>query len=292
MDAALSELKRSAALHPEQGGLCNRLLDRAMRVGMTTKRAPLPLPASPPSLSIVCCSIKPEIEARFRAEVARTFADWPGLELRILNDARSLAEAYNRGAEAARGDWLVFCHDDIRFLRGDFAARLARAMQRFDVLGPAGATHLVGPAALWGGPRTGRAQVSYPTPDGRVVATLCGVGTEHEPAEALDGLFIAVKRRVWQDVQFDAARFDAFHLYDIDFSLSCQRRGFAVGVAQDLHLLHDSTGNFDERWSAYADRLVRKHNLVVGPAHPNPTCGLILDAADGIPALYDALNAA
>ena len=292
MDAALSELKRNAALHPEQAGLCGRLLDRAMRVGMAAQRLPPTPPAPMPSLAIVCCSIKPEIEARFRAEVARTFVDWPGLDLLVLNDARSLAEAYNRGADATRGEWIVFCHDDIRFLREDFAARLARAMQRFDVLGPAGATRLVGPAALWGGPRTGRAQVSYPMPDGRIVATLCGIGAEHERAEALDGLFIAVKRRVWQEVRFDAARFDAFHLYDMDFSLSCHRRGFAVGIAQDLHLLHDSTGDFDERWSVYADRFVRKHNLVVGPAHPNPTCGLVLADAAGIPAMFDALNAA
>ncbi len=290
MDAALSELKRNAALHPEQPGLCGRLLDRAMRVATT--ETSLTLPASLPSLAIVCCSIKPAVEAAFRAEVARAFAHWPELDLCVLNDARSLSEAYNRGAAATRGDWIVFCHDDIHFMRQDFAARLAAAMQRFDVLGPAGATRLVGPAALWGGPATGLAQVSYPMPDGRVVATLCGLGPTHARAEVLDGLFIAVRRKVWADVRFDEARFDAFHLYDMDFSLSCNRRGHAVGVAQDLHLLHASTGEFDERWSIYADRFVRKHNVVVAPAHPNPTCGLILEDATRIAAMYDALNAA
>lgn len=292
MEPALSELKRRAALHPEQPGLCGSLLDRAMRVGMATESVPLTLPARLPSLAIVCCSIKPAVEARFRTEVARAFGAWPGLELLVLNDARSLAEAYNRGAEQVRSDCIVFCHDDIRFLRDDFAARLARAMQRFDVVGPAGTTRLVGPAALWGGPDTGLAQVSYPLPDGRIAATLCGIGPEHAPGEALDGLFIAAKRRAWQEVRFDATHFDAFHLYDIDFSLACHRRGFAVGIAQDLHLLHESTGNFDERWSTYADRLVRKHELVVGPAHQNPTCGLVLDDTTGIAAMYDALNAA
>ena len=140
MDAALSELKRNAALHPEQPGLCNRLLDRAMRVATTETR--LALPASLPSLAVVCCSIKPTVEAVFRDEIARAFAHWPEFDLCVLNDARSLCEAYNRGAAATRGEWIVFCHDDIRFLREDFAARLAAAMQRFDVFGPAGATRL------------------------------------------------------------------------------------------------------------------------------------------------------
>jgi len=129
-------------------------------------------------------------------------------------------------------------------------------------------------------------------PDGRIVATLCGLGPTHARAEVLDGVFIGVRRSVWADVRFDEARFDAFHLYDMDFSLSCHRRGHAVGVAQDLHLLHASTGELDERWSIYADRFVRKHNLVVAPAHPNPTCGLILEDATRIAAMYDALNAA
>ena len=28
-------------------------------------------------------------------------------------------EAYNRGAAKTQGDWIVFCHDDIRFLRDE-----------------------------------------------------------------------------------------------------------------------------------------------------------------------------
>lgn len=287
MDAALSELKRNAARHPKQR---MALLERAAR--FATPAPSLRLPPALPSLGIVCCSIKPDIEARFRSEVARTFAAWPELDLCVLNDARSLAEAYNRGAERVRGEWIVFCHDDIRFLRADFAARLANAMQQFDVVGPAGATRADGPAALWGGPSSGFAQVSYPLPDGRYIAALAGVGPVHQSAQLLDGLFIAARREAWAAVRFDAARFDAFHLYDMDFSLACHRAGWRVGIAQDLHLLHDSLGNFDERWSDYADRFVRKHNLVVAAPHPDPTHGVAVDAIARIAPLFDAINAA
>jgi glycosyltransferase involved in cell wall biosynthesis len=290
MAAALSELKRYAALQPAQPALRQALIDVAARLGGHVQH--LPMPASLPSLGIVCCSIKPDIEARFREEVARTFAAWPNLDLCVLNDARSLAEAYNRGAERVRGDWIIFCHDDIRFLRADFAARLAAAMQLFDVLGPAGASRADGPAALWGGPFSGYAQVSYPLPDGRVLATLAGVGPVHLRAQLLDGLFIAAKREAWAHVRFDADRFDGFHLYDMDFSHACHRAGWRVGIAQDLHLLHDSFGNFDERWSDYADRFVRKHKLVVGAPHQDPTRAVAVDAIEHIAPLFDAINAA
>jgi Tat protein secretion system quality control protein TatD with DNase activity len=89
-----------------------------------------------------------------------------------------------------------------------------------------------------------------------------------------------------------ADRFDAFHLYDMDFSLACHRAGWRVGIAQDLHLLHDSLGNFDERWSDYADRFVRKHNLVVAAPHQDPTHGVAVDSIERIAPLFDAINAA
>ncbi|MBK6435988.1 MAG: CRISPR-associated protein Cas5 [Rhodanobacteraceae bacterium] len=290
MDAALSALKREAALHPERPELCARLLERATHVADAGTL--LPLPPDLPSLAFICCSIKPTVEARFRAEVARAFADWPAIELIVLNDARSLAEAYNRGAATTRSDWIIFCHDDIRFLRTDFAARVAHAMQLFDVFGPAGAIRADGPAALWGGPESGRAQVSYPLPDGRIIATLSGIGPAHQSACLLDGLFIAARRTAWQQQPFDAQRFDAFHLYDMDFSLGCHRAGLRVGIAQDLHLLHDSLGNFDERWSDYAERFVSKYNLVVDAPHQNPTQAIALGRIDQIAPLFDAINAA
>lgn len=290
VNAALQAIKRDAALHPERPDLRKALMELAAREPLPGSA--LMLPAQLPTLSIICCSIKPEIEARFRQEFALAFAAWADVEICVLNDARSLAEAYNRGAAQTRGEWIVFCHDDIRCARADFAARLAAAMDRFDVFGPAGAMRAEGPAALWGGPASGMAQVSYPLPDGRILATLAGIGPVHQPAQLLDGLFIAARRRVWQQLPFDAERFDAFHLYDMDFSFSCHRHGFAVGIAQDLHLLHDSFGNFDERWSDYADRFVRKHGITVIDPHQDPTGAVALTSIAAIAPLFDAINAA
>lgn len=290
MSAALSTIKADAARHPEQSARRSALLEQASH--LTAAATMMALPTRLPSLSVVCCSIKADVEARFRREVARCFAQWPDLEVCVLNDARSLAEAYNRGAAMTHGDWIVFCHDDIRFARDDFAARLFAAMTQFEVLGPAGAIRADGPAALWGGPFSGFAQVSYPLPDGRFLATIAGIGAVHQRAQLLDGLFIAARRSAWQHVPFDAGRFDAFHLYDMDFSLSCHRHGLTVGIAQDLHLLHDSSGNFDERWSDYADRFVRKHNLIVTDAHQDPSRAIVLPSITTIAPLFDAINAA
>jgi len=293
MGTALQASKRNAALHPDQSTLRQQLLDEALRAATRPNLLQLPPRSALPSLSLVCCSVKPEIETRWRGEVARHFADWAQIETCVLNDARSLAEAYNRGAERTRGEWLVFCHDDIRFARPDFAARVASAMHEFDVFGPAGSVDANALSALWAGPRSGFAQVAYPLPDGRWLATIGGIGAVRQAAKLLDGVFIAVRRSVWERVRFDATRFDAFHLYDMDFSLCCDRAGARVGIAQDLHLVHDSLGDFDATWSGYAERFVEKHpDLVIGEANQDPTGGIAVDDFGRISALFDAINAA
>ena len=64
-----------------------------------------------PRFSLVVCSINrarlDECVARYRA----AFAD-EAFDLIVIDDAKSLAEAYNRGIASARGANIVFSHDD------------------------------------------------------------------------------------------------------------------------------------------------------------------------------------
>jgi GT2 family glycosyltransferase len=177
-----------------------------------------------------------------------------------IHDARSLCEGYNRGIARSRGDIVVFSHDDIRIVSPDFAAKLFASLARCDVVGVAGTTLLcnVGWGAA-GWPHLA-GQVAHPLPDGRNAVTVFGV---HErlvlDAQALDGLFFALRRAVLERVRFDEATFDGWHFYDIDFTFSAFLAGFRLGIRTDLLLWHDSLGSFDERWRHYSELFLRKH---------------------------------
>ena len=71
-------------------------------------------------VSVIVCSIDDAklaaVTANYRERLAGT-----AHEIVAIRDARSLAEAYNRAARAAKGDLLVFSHDDVEHLREDFA---------------------------------------------------------------------------------------------------------------------------------------------------------------------------
>ena len=64
-----------------------------------------------PRFSLVVCSID---RARLDECVARYRAAFAGeaFDLIVIDDAKSLAEAYNRGIARARGANIVFSHDD------------------------------------------------------------------------------------------------------------------------------------------------------------------------------------
>jgi len=225
---------------------------------------PLPLeapgPLAPPSLfSFVVCSIE---EAKFAAlsrTIATRFAGVPHEVVRIP-DATSLCEGFNRGFARSRGDAVVFCHDDVDLLAPDAAVRLARHLTHVDLVGVAGAARVTGPAVFWAGHPWLHGWVTYHAPgDADYEVTAMSLGAPLVTGiVALDGAFVACRRAAAAAVPYDAATFDGFHLYDLDFSYRAHRAGFRLAVACDLGLVHASKGDFGAAWSRYAARFRSK----------------------------------
>lgn len=224
---------------------------------------PPPAIRHPPAISVLICSIDP---ARFHNVVASYRARFAGWKLDIVgvHDARSLAEGYNRAAARARGDILIFSHDDIELVTADFAPRLVAHLERYDGLGIAGASQVRGPRIEDAGPRARHGHVLHPPPPERKGALLMVAGFQAPVCEniaLLDGVFIAVRRHVWETTRFDADRYDGFHLYDLDFSRRASRAGARFAVPADLTLLHASQGRYGEAWRRYARRFVADAGL-------------------------------
>jgi tetratricopeptide (TPR) repeat protein len=239
-------------------------------------RAPLPIEAAggkpPPAFwSFVICSIDEAKFASVSATIAKRFGGHPHEVIRIP-DASSLCEGYTRGLARSRGDAVVFCHDDIDLVAPDAATRLAGHLTRFDLVGVAGAERVSGPAVFWAGHPWLHGWVSYRQPgepDYEVTA-MSLAGPVVAGIAALDGVFIACRREAALATGFDAATFDGFHLYDLDFSLRARRGGCQLAVACDLGLVHASKGSYAGGWKRYADRFVAKfpeHGAPRGPPH-------------------------
>ncbi|MEO8306071.1 MAG: glycosyltransferase [Betaproteobacteria bacterium] len=216
--------------------------------------------ASAVPVSIVICSIDAAKFARV-TDNYRVLYGPREIEIIGIHDARSLAEGYNRGIAQARFDHIILSHDDIEILTTDFAERLDQHLAQFDLIGVAGTTRLVtGKWELAGDPHV-FVLISTPNREtGQYVTVLQGGGPLVVPRiQALDGVFMAMRRAVAVSIPFDEAAFDHFHLYDLDFSFRAYQMGFALAVCRDLVLIHQSMGTFDDVWQKYRRRFEDKH---------------------------------
>jgi glycosyltransferase involved in cell wall biosynthesis len=212
----------------------------------------------------IICSIDDAKFARASASLTRSAPLGISSVIRIA-DARAICEAYNRGARASVSDWIVFCHDDIEILNCD-PRDLRDAMASFDVFGACGAARVA--TANWydADPNHLRGSVFAPAVlrNGFEHQIFSRVGPLSRVA-TLDGIFIACRREVWQQLMFDE-NLPGFHGYDFDFCYRAHLLGFRVGVVASLLLYHAShVGDFSAEkiisWEATQATLAHKFNL-------------------------------
>jgi hypothetical protein len=241
-------------------GECAREL---VATGRAAPDYPLPRERAGGKLSIVVCSIRPERLQHLRENLAERLAseDW---ELIAVTDARSLCEGYTRGIARARGELLVFCHDDVRIVSPDFAAKLRAYLAEYELIGIAGTTRATGPSWGWSGPPDMYCWVSQSCITAKLhdlgpVTLLMGAHGPVVPnAQLLDGVFLAAHRALVERIGFDADTFDKFHFYDLDFSYRAFRAGARTAICLDISLFHDSAGNYGDDYWNHAQRFRAK----------------------------------
>ena len=212
-----------------------------------------------PKLSVIICSIDDAKFERVASNYA-TFLAPINHELIRIDDAQSLAEGYNRGIGLSQGEFLVFSHDDIEILSSDFCERLIWHLSEFDIVGVAGTSRVIDGCWISAGQPSIHGQVVQPmNEDSGVALHIYGKdGVTCAGIQALDGLFIAARRRAAETVRFDAKFFDGFHVYDIDFTFRAYLANFRIAVCNDLLLYHQSLGTWDDKWRHYMQVFARK----------------------------------
>jgi len=213
------------------------------------------------SFTLGVCSIDEARLERTTARYRRLFAGTRHEIVAVRNPA-SLALAYNDIVQGSDADIVVVSHDDIDVLADDFVARLSDALDSFDGVGVVGTTKLAGPAIGWSGHPNLRGWIVHHVPgEDEWSADALHPSAREGIIVALDGVFLAAHRKVFVDVPFEATTFDGFHLYDLDWSYRASDRGYRLGVAGDLLLVHASRGKYGSEWERYAERFWRKHGL-------------------------------
>jgi GT2 family glycosyltransferase len=163
------------------------------------------------------------------------------------NNKEPLSKTYNKAIDFAieeNIDNLVLVHDDV-ILENFSEERLTRLLKKFDVVGCAGATEAkLQPPALWhllgGGFGSGNlfGAVAHGTEDNKHMTAF---GPYPKRVVLLDGVLLAIKRKVFEKIRFDETCPAKWHFYDLDYSMQCHKAKFKLGVG-DILITHGSPG--------------------------------------------------
>lgn len=212
-------------------------------------------------ISVIVCSIDAMKFARV-SECYKHLLTGYSNEIIGIHDATSLAEGYNRGIDRASGDILIFSHDAILILDPNFAAKIIDRLRSYDVLGFVGTSRLITATWFGAGQPHIHGVVSHGKPE-KPYLSLDVYGVSDWPTtsgiQAIDGFCMVATREAAKAVGFDAATFDGFHLYDLDFSFSAYLAGRKLGVCCDIPMIHESSGNFADQHLHYAERFIYKY---------------------------------
>lgn len=221
-------------------------------------------------ISVIICSIDVRKYERVTANYAELFGNEP-FEIIGIRDAKSLAEGYNRGFRQSSGSICIFSHDDIRIHSPDFVSKIRHHLKQFDLIGTAGNSKAIDGNWATGDWPNIHGQIAHPKGTGyEVMMCDCGrAALQHKTIvgeiQMLDGVIMAVNRRVLEKIAFDEKVFDGFHCYDVDFSYAAYLAGFRLGVFNDILIVHDSRGVYDAKWKKYAQAFAQKYRSHLAP---------------------------
>ncbi len=205
--------------------------------------------------SILICSANVSYLERLKINIGET----AGNEYELLvwdnqSQPKPITEVYNLLAARARFPYWCFIHEDIRFETKNWTENLKNAFDlhpETGLIGIAGAKYKSKTPSGWatGVPDFDFCNIFHKDKKGKTIHLYSNpTQSVLEPVVNVDGVFMAIRREVWQDAQFNEKLLRGFHLYDIDFSFQVIKK-WQAAVIFNIDILHFTEGgNFGNEW--------------------------------------------
>ena len=207
-------------------------------------------------ISIVVCSTNPDLLETLKLNIEQTVGTKYEL---IVHDNREnkigLCAVYNALAQTAQFDLLCFVHEDIIMHTHGWGEKLIELLLNPEIglVGISGAVYKSNYPGTWSTCdrslyRTNAIQhfVNLEQP---VISKINPGNSSSSLVAVIDGVFMATRKDVFNQIGFDEDLLKGFHGYDSDFSLSVGQH-YKVVVSNEILLEHLSQGNLSAEWLA------------------------------------------
>lgn len=215
-------------------------------------------------ISIITCHKDEGHLKDFKKSVADTIGDVEH-EVVVIDNRKSeyyLTGAYNEGVRCSKGEFLVFVHEDVRFLTENWGPKLIDIFENTEeigLLGLAGADILLQNAQWWfPGSDHMYGEVTHES-GGAIWKSVFSEGEGEKEVVVLDGVLIACRKSVLEQegITWDED-FDNFHYYDISFCIPFLLKGYKNYVTYNLAIKHFGLGAITPEWEHYRHVFVHK----------------------------------
>lgn len=203
-------------------------------------------------ISIIISSYQQFLFSDLEKNIAET-CGVPYEIIRIDNpNLMSITEAYNRGAERANYDYLLFIHEDVLFRTNNWGEKLIAhlADESVGVIGVAGSSYVPKAPCGWNVYDEKYNHFNFiqnnKQKNNEVFSSSFKKKIEKIEVFAIDGVFLATKKKVHYRFPFNEDVI-GFHGYDLAFSLQIAKK-YQNYVISDILIEHFSLGNTDVNW--------------------------------------------
>lgn len=218
-------------------------------------------------ISVIICSVNKQELERVSLNISKTIGvDFEIVSINNTDNKYGICEAYNKGAALAKGDIFCFVHEDVSFETNHWGLLVQNhlADKKIGIIGVAGGSSKSLVPWSWS-PVIFNSEINIVQYHKGLNESAEKISKTHSPQNtssiknvvALDGVWLCVRRDVFNQFKFDTKTFKGFHGYDMDFSLQIGTK-YNVAVVFDILIHHYSSGSFNKDWLQSAIKLSDK----------------------------------
>lgn len=222
-------------------------------------------------ISCIICSRQPDLLTNLKENIASTIGC--EYELVVIDNSKneySIFSAYNEGVRRAQGDVLCFMHEDILYHTKEWGTKVADYFAQYPqagLIGVAGTHYMPAmSAAQWDCELSSSSMIQGELINGKYITTThLHDDYKATPTEvvAVDGLWMCVPRKMFDNVGWDDISFKGFHCYDTDMALQVWNAGFEVHLCWDVLIEHKSLGSANKDFIEACDVLYNKWKSIL-----------------------------
>ena len=216
-------------------------------------------------INTIVCSTKDSADKIHRKHIAETVGcDYEYIRIDNAENKYGLGAAYNKGVARATGDILVFLHEDVFIITPKWGQILEDKFKQdnsIGLIGVAGTQYLLKDDPFWvaaGRPFIKGRVFHEIKKENRCILTVFSEEEVDTEVVAVDGLFFAVRKQLFDTIRFDEKTFAQFHFYDLDICMQA-RKTHKIIITPDILAKHFSGGSFQEEWKMQGEKFIAKY---------------------------------